>query len=156
MRELRSAPAPVSTNPALLLELNEHLQVCDDAKDVIEGRLNDFEHPTPFLDEIDPRDAYYLQYLAAQGRNLEARVRMPQIDPLHPDEVKQHLASVQAFLAAQPAFAKEFLLSKPIQAVAADADRLEQIEIPRLRAEYEALLKENEAIRKKLWQIPDI
>jgi hypothetical protein len=70
--------------------------------------------------------------------------------------VKQRLARVQAFLAAQPSFAKDFLLLKTIQAVAADADRLERVEIPRSKAEYEALLKENEAVRKKLWQIPDI
>jgi hypothetical protein len=119
---------------------------------VIESRANDFERPSPCLDEIDPRDAYHLQYLALRASILDQRVRAKQPD--QKDEVAQRIRNARGFLAAQPEFAREFLTGKTVQEVAADADRLEQAEIPRLKAEYAALLNDNEALRRRFLQVP--
>jgi hypothetical protein len=149
---LRAAPGSVTTDPALFEEMTKHVQTLDGAEAVINERITLFESIAPFSEEIDPRDAYFLKLLAYRASILEGRVRDRELDP--EAQVSQRYTNAQNFFKAQPDSVKEFVRGRTIDDIRADVERLETVEIPRLQAEYERLLKQNESIRQTLFKIP--
>jgi hypothetical protein len=153
MSSFAGAPPPsLKTNPALLHEMQGHLEVSGEARATIERRVLDWQSTSPFPDEIDPRDADSLEYLAKLASELEARVASKQVPTK--EELQNRMLMVDDFWNAQPECVKEFRKEETtLQDFAADNERMETEEIPRLLAEYEKLRKETEGLQQRLFRI---
>jgi hypothetical protein len=156
---LANPPPPMPRgDPSLADELISRIEVRKAAMRTVDQRQSEYTFFRPRPDEIifDPRDAQVLQDLENDIRRLELimnQLRFPNrqnaITEIDRYELDRRIVSARKYVKMQ----EEVVARATIAQIKNHRELLEGTELPRLREQYERLMKENESLKQRMMRL---